>query len=206
MEKIARVSGLNFFSFSFPLHMKGKKLEDKKNLIEDLSSYKQNRPLVKLYSFYDDQGIYFHFDLDFPFQESNETDYRKGDSIEIFLDTRDNKKAVSMTKFCHHFIFFPDTRVGKEITNFRLEDRHDFCDPKAFTCKSSFDSKSYSFEISIPSYCMHGYDPNEFDRLGFCYRVNRKGEDPLYLNVLSEEFAIEKSPSLWASFDFVKEK
>lgn len=205
MEKIARISGLNFFSYLFPLYPKDKKLEDKKYLIEDLSSYKQNKQLFKVYSSYDDQGLYFYFAFDFPFQESNETDFRKGDSVEIFLDTRDNKNSVSMTKFCHHFVFFPESKIGKEVTNFRLEDRHDFCDSKAFTCKSGFMNKSYFFEIFIPSYCLHGYDLNEFDKIGFCCRINRFKEDPLYLNVLSEEFAIEKSPSLWASFELIKE-
>lgn len=203
MDKIVRISGLNFFSFVIPVFQKSaKKLTDKKYKLANLTEYKQTDPLEAVYCEYEEKGIRFHFCLAYPFQESKETDYRKGDSIELFLDTRDNKKSVGITKFCHHFVFFPDSKQGKEITRFRLEDRHDFCDPEALEVKSTFDKNSFSIEVFIPSYCLHGYDPNQFDRIGFCYRINRYKEEPIAFSALTEEFAIEKSPSIWASLQF----
>lgn len=203
MDKVVRISGLNFFSYLFPLFEKSeKKLTDKKYLLPDLSEYKKIEPLARVNVTYEEKGLYLLFSLNYPFQESNESDYRKGDSVELFFDTRDNKNAASITKFCHHFVFFPVSKTGREVTCFRLEDRHDFCDPNALEIKTTFDKTSYTLEVFVPSYCLHGYDPNQFDRLGFSYRVNRYKEDPLVFNVLSEEFAIEKSPSLWATLQF----
>lgn len=207
MEKIARISGLNFFSFQMPLYpLKDKDIEKKKYLIENLSDLTDQIDKTKVYMAYQDTGITVFFNCMFPFIESNESEPRKGDSIELFFDTRDNKEAQTASRFCHHFVFFPAGKKGKEITRFRLEDRHDFCDPNALKVESTFSSKNYTMKIFIPSYCLYGYDPIQFQRLGFSFQVNRtKDLDPIYFNILPQEYSIEKNPSLWASLQIEKE-
>jgi len=56
---------------------------------------------------YEDK-LLFLFNVDQKFEQIDQLSPRKGDSIELFIDTRDSKKAGFITKFCHHFIFFPD--------------------------------------------------------------------------------------------------
>ena len=206
MEKIVRVSGFNFFLFQLSIkNFEDKILDNKKYLIPDFSEYTPSENPLHLYAAYKDKGLYFRFSFDFPFTVCNQTDFRKGDSIEVFIDTRDNKEVQSITKFCHHFIFFPDTQTGKEITRFRLEDRHDFCDEKALEIKSFFSNNSFSADLFIPSYCLTGYDPDQYSRVGFCYRVNRMGKEPLFFNVLPEEYSLEQNPSLWGSLILEKD-
>lgn len=206
MEKIVRISGFNFFLFQLSIkNLKDKILDKKKYLIPDFSEYLSLKNPLHLYAAFDDNGLCFRFLFDFPFTGCNLSDFRKGDSVELFIDTRDNKEVQSITKFCHHFIFFPDIQAGKEITRFRLEDRHDFCDEKALEIKSSFSKNSFAIDLFIPSYCLSGYDPDQYSKVGFCYRVNRMGKDPLFFNVLPEEYSLEQNPSLWGSLILEKD-
>lgn len=125
-----------------------------------------------------------------------------GDSIELFIDTRDVKTSGFNTRFCHHFFFLPEAVDGKqagELTKFRTEDKHDWCDPRDLEIKVKKSSKGYVAKIFIPAQCLHGYDPGECDHIGFTYRINRYGEIPQHFSVDSEDYQIEQQPSLWSS-------
>jgi hypothetical protein len=125
-----------------------------------------------------------------------------GDSVELFIDTRDVKTSGFNTKFCHHFFFLPEAfegHVAGEITKFRTEDMHELCDPLELKVKSEMGWSSYTLAISIPSQCLVGYDPSQFDRLGFTYRINRAGGEPQHFSVTTQDYQIEQQPSLWSS-------
>jgi hypothetical protein len=124
------------------------------------------------------------------------------DSVEIFFDTRDLKTKAQVSKYCHHFIFTPDEKegfFGREITRFRNEDIHRLCDPSELGVDVESDESSYILRIRIPAICLFGYDPFQFQRLGFTYRVNRADLPSQHFAVSSEEFNIEQQPSLWAT-------
>jgi hypothetical protein len=131
------------------------------------------------------------------------------DSVELFFDTRDLKTKAHVSKFCHHFIFTPDERegfFGREITRFRGEDIHRLADPSELIVQQQSDDSSYVLRIEIPAVCLHGYDPFQFQRLGFTYRVNRANQSAQHFAVASEEFAIEQQPSLWATLKLLGKK
>ena len=122
------------------------------------------------------------------------------------IDTRDLKSAGFNTRFCHHFYFLAQAVEGQqagEITHFRTEDRHPLCDSQALECQIKSSSKDYILQIFIPSQCLYGYDPKQFDRLGFTYRINRVGGHPQHFTVVSEEYQIDQQPSLWGSLRLV---
>ena len=130
----------------------------------------------------------------------------ESDSLELFFDTRDLKTKAQISKFCHHFLFTPDEKEGvngREITRFRNEDIHRLCDPKSLIVDAISDDRSYTLSLQIPASCLHGYDPYQFQRLGFTYRINRAGKPSQHFAVSSEEFAIEQQPSLWATLKLV---
>ncbi|MBF8263086.1 MAG: hypothetical protein HW387_751 [Parachlamydiales bacterium] len=132
-----------------------------------------------------------------------------GDSVELFFDTRDLKTKAHVSKFCHHFIFSPDEKegfFGRELTRFRGEDIHRLADPKELITLPESDDHSYALRIEIPAVCLHGYDPIQFQRLGFTYRINRANLPSQHFAVTSEEFAIEQQPSLWATLKLVGKK
>lgn len=130
-----------------------------------------------------------------------------GDSVELFFDTRDVKTSGFNTRFCHHFFFLPEAVEGVnagEITRFRTEDVHELCDPKDLNVKSLVKSNGYSLHILIPTQCLYGYDPDQFDRLGFTYRINRTTGRSQHFSVTSDEYQVEQQPSLWSSLQLIK--
>ncbi len=149
-----------------------------------------------------EEGLSFQIFVDQPFTKSFFPDPEKGDSVELFIDTRDLKSAGFNTRFCHHFYFLPkaiDDHLAGESTHFRTEDSHPLCDPALLSCQTKLASRSYTMRIFIPKECLHGYEPSQFDRLGFTYRINRMSGEPQHFSVTSKEFPIDQQPSLWSS-------
>ena len=88
-----------------------------------------------------------------------------------------------------------------EATRFRTEDAHELCDSSTLEIQKT---KKGKFEIFIPAACLHGYDPTQFSRLGFSYRINRMGQGGQVFSANDEDFKIEQQPSLWASLELKK--
>jgi len=143
-----------------------------------------------------------------PFQKIGEPDFRTGDSVELFFDTRDLKSKGVVSRFCHHFVFFPalsQNFYGKEVTRFREGDMHRLCHPEDLQVTPRIEKNSYRLAIEIPARCLHGYDPLSFSRIGFTYRINRTGGTPQHFAVSSEEYAIEQHPATWGTLKLQRE-
>ncbi|WP_068469049.1 hypothetical protein [Candidatus Protochlamydia phocaeensis] len=153
-----------------------------------------------------EEGLAFQIQVDQPFVRSSYPDLSRGDSVELFIDTRDLKSAGFNTRFCHHFYFLTqpvEDHLCGEITHFRTEDNHPLCDPQALQCQTQLGSSQYKMKIFIPTQCLYGYDPKQFDRLGFTYRINRVGGPPQHFSVVSQDYQIDQQPSLWASIRLI---
>jgi hypothetical protein len=154
-----------------------------------------------------EEGIALHLQVNEAPVESCYPELEKGDSFELFIDTRDLKSAGFNTRFCHHFFFLPEALEGVnkgEKTHFRTEDSHPLCDPQALYCQTQLKKKDYSMNIFIPTQCLYGYDPRQFDRLGLTYRINRHQGKPQHFAVVSPDYQIDQQPSLWGSIKLVK--
>lgn len=154
------------------------------------------------------EGLAVHVIVKQPLTRSMYPEILKGDSVELFIDTRDVKTSGYNTRFCHHFFFLPETIEGHlagEITRFRTEDSHSHCDPTLLKVKTTTHRQGYSLDIFIPSECLNGYDPVQFSRLGFSYRINRPNGSPQHFSVITDEYRrIEEQPSLWSSLRLIK--
>ena len=149
-----------------------------------------------------DEGIGVRLVTHQPAVRSFYPEFDQGDSVEFFFDTRDLKSAGFNTRFCHQFLFLPQSVEGVnkcEMTHFRTDDRHPLCDSQDLQCNSELKKKEYSLSIFIPSHCLHGYDPKQFNRLGFTYRIHRFGGLPQHFSVVSQDYQIDQHPSLWGS-------
>lgn len=154
-----------------------------------------------------DEGLFADVHVSKPFQEAFYPEVQRGDSVELFIDTRDRKTAGFNTRFSHHFSFFAkpiDGRLGGEITRFRTEDVHEWCDPTELKVTPHLGKDAYSLEILIPAHCLQGYDPEQFERLGFTYRINRVAGSPQHFSVTTRDYQIDQQPSLWSSLRLVK--
>lgn len=210
VEHTFSLNPLHFFAVGLDCHFfsQGKGFPtDKKFLLPTLTALSNESPFGSVYMGWNEQGISFMVDVNQPYVLSRYPEVTKGDSIEFFIDTRDLKSSGFNTRFCHHFVFFPkevEGHTAREMTHFRSEDSHPLCEPALLKSCAQFYLKSYQLQVFIPKECLVGYDPVEFQRLGFNYRINRTVGHSQHFSAHSKEFQIEQQPSLWASLQLVK--
>jgi len=205
LDQISPILPIDFFSPQVDLLPSEKGTLKKKHTLPDFSNLLAEDRFADVAMGWEKKGLLFSISVHQPFADAFYPDFHKGDSIELFLDTRDLKTAGFLTRFCHHFVILPKPVEGilaQEITAFRTDDRHELCDPTLIEVKGEFGKRSYTLRIFIPAECLHGFDPSSFDRLGFSYRINRVGGDPQHFALSSDYFSIEKEPSLWSSAVF----
>ena len=171
-------------------------------LLPNTEIFLEEESFAEVSMWYDIEGVYLSILIQKPFEDVSFPNVQEGDSIELFFDTRDLKSAGSIHKFCHHFVFFPkavEGMIAYEMTKFRGEEARALCDPKLLQVETVFAKNSYEMKLFIEKEALYGFDPRSFNRLGFTYRINRKGDYPQDFNVSSTDYSIEKYPSTLAS-------
>jgi len=208
LDQISPILPLDFFTTSCDLSIGewGKPLK-KKHTLPNFSEMLYEDPFAKVLLGWHVKGLMCEVHFEKPFEECFFPQVGKGDSIELFIDTRDLKSAGFLTRFCHHFVILPkpvDEIQAIEVTSFRTDDRHELADGEKIGIKAEFGRQSFLVQISLPSECLHGYDPSGFDRLGFAYRINGVDRDPMHFALSSNYLSIESLASKWASMQMRK--
>lgn len=207
-DDLPSFSPVQFFGIASDcFYIRGKLKTEKEFLLPSTSDLLGEASFADVYAGWNVEKIAFHFSVHVPFQKA-ESDFRKGDSVEIFIDTRDLKTKGVISKFCHHFVFFPvqvQNFFGREMTRFRNDDMHPLCHPEDLIVTPRMDAEGYTLSIEIPAHCLHGYDPLSFSRIGFTYRINRLGAPPQHFAVSSDEYVIEQHPATWGTLKLLKE-
>lgn len=165
----------------------------KKTRLPDTSWLLGEKKTADFHLGWSEEGLYFYAHVKGRFDQPN---LASGDSLELFVDTRDRKSASYNTKFCHHFYFLPQMVEGHikgEITRFRQQESHPLADPDEITLETPGAGK---LKIFLPASILVGW---HIDRLGFSYRLNRRWQPPEHFSARSDEYALEQEPSLWAS-------
>ena len=156
---------------------------------------------------WNESGLGFFFKVNHPIERVFYPEITKGDSIEVFIDTRDVKTSGYNTRFCHYFFFLPESidgiRAG-EATHFRTDDQHELCDFELLQVNAQRKNRGYELQAWIPKKCLVGYDPEQFQRMGFTYRINRNYWASQHFSVISDDYRLEEQPSLWSQLRFVK--
>lgn len=213
-EEFFPISPINFFQIGWECpHVDSgvlfQSVEKKllKYKLPDLSALCADEEFGDVFMGWNEEGLEFVFKVGKKVEEVSYPDIVRGDSIEIFLDTRDVKTSGYNTRFCHHFFFLPEaveSHQKGERTHFRTEDAHELCNPAELYLKVSAKSDEYVLHIKIPKSCLNGYDPEQFNRLGFTYRINRPRWQSQHFSVITEDYQLEQQPSLWSSLVLVK--
>jgi len=203
---------VNFFQISCdclsiaPPFPKLSKQKGEKYLLPDTTYLCAEESFANVHMGWNKEGIELYVVIDQKLQSSLYPEVTKGDSVELFFDTRNVKTSGFNTRFCHHFVFLAEAADGVqalELTRFRTEDAHELCDPKELKVKTIVSKDGYSMQIFIPSTCLVGYDPDQFTQLGFNYRINRFKGDPQHFSAITDEYKIEQQPSLWGSVKLI---
>ncbi len=207
LETIAPLNPVAFFAFQMDCHKGEEEKLGKKNILPDLTPYYDASPFATVAMGWSERGISLAFTFKGSFDKPDFPNFTEADSIELFFDTRDVKTTGFITRFCHHFFFLPlpvqtngDLIQAGEVTRFRTDDLHDLCDPNLLRVEKN----ARTVNIFIPAECLHGYDPTQFDRLGFTYRINRIDGFKQNFSASDADFSIESQPSLWASLKLIK--
>ncbi len=207
-EDLPALSPVQFFGLTADcLFLRGALKPEKEYLLPSTNDLLDEETFADVYTAWNFEKLCFYFVVRCPFQKVAD-DFRKGDSIEIFIDTRDLKTKGVVTRFCHHFVFFPvevKNFYGQEITRFRNEDTHRLCHPEDLQVSADLEEDGYHLAIEIPAACLHGYDPLSFSRIGFTYRINRFEGRPQHFAVSSEEYNIEQHPATWGTLKLLKD-
>lgn len=181
IENIVPLIPVHFFAVKLPCYGVKRRQLEKVHLLPKLTELTKQKPIANVFMGWHSNGIA----LDVVAKRSLE-------KIELFFDTRDRKTMGYPTRFCHHFfIDVPNLEVS-EITRFRTDDAHELCDPAMIHVKG--DEKKIS--VWFPKEVLFGYEPAQFKRLGFTYRINGGEQN---FSVLDADFTIEKHPSLWST-------
>ncbi len=203
LEAMPALLPLDFFTLEADLHFEGTgRALSKKYQLPDVTDLLDEESFCTLRMAWNEGGIALDISFDTPFERCSFPNFAGTDAVELFFDTRDLKTTGFATRFCHHFLFLPQPVLGiqaQELTHFRTEDTHPLCDPSDLSVTTSFEKKAYEMKIEIPTHCLHGFDPNGFDRLGFTYRIHRCGGPPQHFALAAENFKLEQNPKLWAT-------
>lgn len=199
LEKLQPLFPLDFFALTFDLsHAKNFR---QLTTLPSTSAFLGEEEFATVSMGWNQDALFIEVSVNKPFEECFFPRFSEGDAIELFFDTRDLKTAGFLTRFCHHFVVLPQ-KVGEiqaaELTRFRTEDSHPLCDGQEIGVSAKFGKRDYQLQITIPSNCLHGYDPNSFDRLGVSYRIDRfKGRSQNF-SVSSTFQAVEQEAAYWA--------
>jgi hypothetical protein len=204
------LSPLLFFNLSYECLYFKQHHFDSSHLLPSMSSYLAEEHFAKIFLAWKEEGIFLRVESCSSFSSIDPQDPIQGDSMEFFFNTRWNKENSVITKFCHHFLFFPEggnekeKEQGKEITRFRGEDMHRLCDPYDLEIKTDLSKKGCTSDIFIPAKCLYGFDPLSIDTFGFGYAIHRKGKSSLHFPLSSSEISMETHPSFWAQIKMVR--
>ncbi len=211
-EEWPAITPVNFFQLAFDCDpLEGARefpsldVSQKRYLFPSTAMLCEEERFADFFMGWSPEGIEVLAHVQVPFKVVSYPAISRGDSLELFFDTRDLKSSGYNSRFCHHFFFLPEAVEGvvaQEITRFRLEETHELCDPKELKVKTRFAEKGYELHVFIPSHCLYGYDPVQMNRIGFTYRMNRAVGPPQHLSVMSQDYPIEQQPSLWSSVTF----
>lgn len=200
---------INYFALECDCHFlsPNEKLVQNRFKLPSTAELNCEEPFADVYMGWDEGGLSFAVVVKQPLEESCFPRSEEGDSVELFIDTRDIKSAGFNHRFCHHFVFLPlevDGIHAAEITNFRTEDTHELCNPQDLEVKVSEKKRSYQMEIRVPAKCLHGYDAAQCDRLGLTYRINRVRGEPQHFSLHSAEYQVDQNPSQWSRIRLIK--
>mgnify|MGYP001800653898 CR=1 FL=1 len=179
---------LPFFSVSFPIQKKKSSLfHTKQYVVPHFKKYLEEESFAELYASWDEKGIYIlakiHSD---PVVEK---EFRKGDSVEFFFNTRRSDERTFFTQYCHHFVFFPEKVDGaffREVTRFRTDEVHSLRGEEDLLFQTKSSPKGYFIDIHFPQAALHGFAEKKND-----------------LSLSSLEYDPQKVPHFWAPIDFV---
>jgi hypothetical protein len=134
---------------------------------------------------------------------------RGSDGATLWLDMRDARTSHRASRYCHQFHFlaagggadrdepaFVQTKINRALEDAPL------AAAGSVPLRVATRTDGYLLEALLPAAVLHGYDPEQYPRLGFFYSVR---DDELGEQILSvgPEFPFWEDPTLWSVLELV---
>lgn len=176
--------------------------------IPDLMGVDGLLPFAEVYMAWDDAGLYFALKVkDKRHYRIDPRNWSQGDCLEVWIDTRDLKNAHSANRYCHHFYFLPggtgpdgQQPIGRQTTIDRAREQAPPCPEEEIELGLRRFKNSYQLEIKLPAIGLNGFQPGEFDRLGFTYLL-RDSEHGVQSWSSGPESLVASDPSTWGTVE-----
>ena len=180
--------------------------------VPDLMPIEGQEGYASMYMAWNDDALYFG--LEVPRKSSYKIDPREptaGDCLELFLDTRDVKDAHRANRYCHRFYFLPGgtgkdgkAPIGRQSSVDKAREQAPPCPEETIKVGLRRLKRSYQMEILLPAQGLNGYDPREFNRIGFTY-VLHDSEHGMQSWSAGREVPVTQDPGTWGTVEFQPE-
>lgn len=194
--------------FAFDFEQKRSKEEEiikagKGSMLPSLSWLSEESDFATFWWRVAEEGVRFVIEVDKPVEKVILPQFDRGDSIELFIDTRDNKASKLITQYCHHFVVLPQPQEAThllEVTRFHVYHKRERVDTSVCKVSVTEQKKKYKVELFLPKSALFGYDLSSYNKLGFTYKVNGFNRDSQYFVLSGRHYNIASHPHLWGSF------
>ncbi|PCI77774.1 hypothetical protein COB21_02570 [Candidatus Aerophobetes bacterium] len=176
---------------------------EKAQVLPSMDVFEKEKDFAKLWWSVSSDGIRVLIDVDKPLEKVFFPHQERGDSVELFIDTRDNKNSKVVTQYCHHFVILPEEKEEKsvfEVTRFHVYHTREFVDTSLSELKKEIKKKRYKLSLFLPKQMLFGFDLENYTRIGFTYRINGFNKEPQHFVLSGEKYNIAAHPHLWGSF------
>ena len=201
LRKLPAIDVKSMIDVSFDL------VKGKPRLLPSVAYLLGEVPFFEVGMAWSEEGIHLCFKIETKFEACFFPEVEKGDGVEVFIDTRGIDSAVTIHKYCHHFIFLPEKVNGiqsAEVTRFKSNDRHDPALHENFSVESKIKAHSIEMQITIPEISLFGYNPLQNPKLGFACIVHRSNKEKGHFPQSGVDFMIERCPLLWAKMKVIE--
>jgi hypothetical protein len=154
----------------------------KSSTLPSVEKYTLQEEFADVYMGISKTEIFVVFDVQSPLEKTFYPDFKKGDAIELIIDTNPSKVQSVTTRFVHHFVFLPQPYEGisaKEITRFRGNESRSLVNDEELRTSVHQGKRNYKISITISLNALYGMSGSENKKraIGIGYRVHRyKGE------------------------------
>ena len=163
---------------------------------------------AELYLAWNEAGLYFGLQVkDKSRYRIDPRLYDQGDCLELWIDTRDLKDVHRAHRYCHHFYFLPGGAgrngrqpIGRQTAIEQAREQAPPCPEDAIQLGLRRLKKRYQLEIFLPAAGLNGFQPAEFDRLGFTYLLH-DCEHGVQSWSAGPEMGIARDPSTWGTLE-----
>ncbi|MEX0791870.1 MAG: hypothetical protein WD045_01950 [Pirellulaceae bacterium] len=206
------------FQFSVPIRQRDRIWSDKPLDYSDdyrLQSFSQldsKRQFADIRCGWNERGISFSFNISGKRLAvwCRESRVEESDGVQLWIDTRATHNVHRATRFCHRFSFLPTggghslrEACGDQLLINRSRENAAPVRPGDLRVRSNIRADGYLMECCIPATALTGYDPSEYDKLGFFYAVmdREMGWQTFSVN---NQFPFDEDPSVWGTLELAK--